>query len=383
MTPLELMQRARAQLLIQDRFYGTLCMHLELIEDKTCPTAWTDGNVIGFNPDFILTLSDTDRIFLFKHEVWHPILDHHLRRGDRNPIIWNIAGDRVIHQHFRHQENMELIKGAQYDPSDKGLNTEMVYEKVYKEVQQQGQNGQGKGNGPGISIGEVRDLKGSGSDDKPTSSEKAMAEGKWVEALERAVKEAEQGRGNIPNFARELLEAKKKPKINWKEVLRRFVQENMDNSDYSWMKPNKKYMASDMYLPSLAISKDEIDNIIMAVDTSGSMRKDQLDQVVDELSLILEEYKTKVTVFLIDTQVHKVLEFTNDDLPIKIEAIGRGGTDFRPAFEKIKELELEPTCFLYYTDGDGYFPSVEPEYPVLWVGTQNFKPPFGEYVACI
>lgn len=380
MTPLGLMQRARAQLLIQDRFYGTLCMHLELVEDKTCPTAYTDGNIIGFNPDFVLPLSDTDRIFLMKHEVWHPVLDHHLRKGDRNHILWNIACDRVIHYYFKHQENMTLMKGALYDPSDKGLNAEAVYEKVVKEMKNsKDQNGQGQGCG----IGEVRDLKGSGQDGKPTSSEKSMAEGKWVEALERAVKEAEQGRGNIPGFARELLESKKKPKINWKEVLRRFVQESLDNFDYSWMRPNKKYIASDMYLPSLAISKDEIESIVMAIDTSGSMMKQQLDQVVDELSLILEEYKTKIIVFLIDTRVHEIKEFTNDDLPITIEAVGRGGTDFRPAFAKVKELELEPTCFLYYTDGDGYFPDTEPEYPVLWIGTQNFKPPFGEYVSCI
>jgi len=45
-----------------------------------------------------------------------------------------------------------------------------------------------------------------------------------------------------------------------------------------------------------------------------------------------------------------------------------------------------PVCVVYLTDLDGSFPSVEPEYPVLWCVPEGSRsgsrpPPFGEIVA--
>jgi predicted metal-dependent peptidase len=345
-------------------------MHLQLKEDPSEETAWTDGSTIGFNPNFISSLTDYERMFIFKHEVWHCILNHHTRREGRNHETWNEAADRVIHFKFVHEESMKLMDGVLYDINDQGLGVEQLYNRIKKEKK----SGQEK---KGRNIGKVKDIQ-SEEEGKPTSCEIAQEEGKWTQALERAIKESKDY-GKVPAFAIDILDSRRKPKIDWEESLRRFCQESLDSSDYNWMNPNKKY---DMYLPNLSIDRNVIPEMVFAIDTSRSMSINSLNQVVGELSSILEEYKVNINVLLTDTIVHKVLKLNQEDLPLKIEAVGRGGTDFIPSFEWVEKEEINPTCFLYYTDGDGQFPDKEPSYPVLWIGTQNFKPPFGEFIKC-
>ena len=59
---------------------------------------------------------------------------------------------------------------------------------------------------------------------------------------------------------------------------------------------------------------------------------------------------------------------------------GGGGTDYRPVTAYVEEQGLNPACLVYLTDGccDRY--PEEPWYPVLWIGTCEFNPPFGEFV---
>ena len=51
--------------------------------------------------------------------------------------------------------------------------------------------------------------------------------------------------------------------------------------------------------------------------------------------------------------------------------MGGGGTDFRPAFSRIEELRREELYrlkgVLYFTDGYGIYPAVEPDYKVAFV----------------
>jgi predicted metal-dependent peptidase len=386
------MQKARGQLYQIDKFYGTLAMHLDLVEDPTCKTAWTDGVSIGFNPDFILNNpifgTDYGRMFTFKHEVWHPLLGHHTRREGRDPETWGEAADRAIHWNFKHREGMKLLEGVLYNPGDQDQSTEMIYTKIAREKIGKKQGSQGTSSDqkpePGgsepawVDFGEVRDLPGKkGGPASP--SEKILSEARWVTILERAIKESK-AFGQCPGYAVDILEAKKKVLINWKEVLNRFFQDCLDSDDYNWMAPNKRFSGMDIFIPSLGKGQD-LGTIVFAIDTSGSMDKPALDQCVAELNKILEAFQVKVIVLLCDRQIHKVLEFEPDDLPLKIEAIGRGGTSFIPVFQWVKENMPEaPTALLYYTDGDGSFPLEEPEYPVLWIGTRNFRPRFGELV---
>lgn len=89
-------RKARAGVIIEQIFWGSLALRLKLVEDKSCESGWTDGETLGFNPEWIESLSlDQIKGFLC-HEVCHCVFDHIGRRQARNSLKWNIAGDLVV-----------------------------------------------------------------------------------------------------------------------------------------------------------------------------------------------------------------------------------------------------------------------------------------------
>src|SRR5215469_3045105 len=79
-------------------FFGSISMNLDIVVDRNCQTAWTDGVKLGFNPDYVRTLPFPVRVTLVAHEVLHPALLHIYRREGRDPLQWNIACDKVVNR---------------------------------------------------------------------------------------------------------------------------------------------------------------------------------------------------------------------------------------------------------------------------------------------
>ncbi len=70
------LQNARLSLLQKHPFYALLLMYMKFSIDLTCETAYTDGNRIAFNPEFMQNLSDSELEFVLMHEVLHTALGH-------------------------------------------------------------------------------------------------------------------------------------------------------------------------------------------------------------------------------------------------------------------------------------------------------------------
>jgi predicted metal-dependent peptidase len=150
------------------------------------------------------------------------------------------------------------------------------------------------------------------------------------------------------------------------------------------MRPNPRYIAQGIYLPSL--SSRDIGTIAVAIDTSGSVSETQLEQFSAEVSAMLEEFNTTVEVIYVDSKVQGQETFNQADLPLTLKLKGGGGTDFRPAFELMETQGIMPCCLVYLTDMCcDRFPGHAPEYPVLWVNTEGDygwkDPPFGRVIA--
>jgi predicted metal-dependent peptidase len=80
-----------------------------------------------------------------------------------------------------------------------------------------------------------------------------------------------------------------------------------------------------------------------------------------------------------DAKVHKVEEFDPEEAEVQFHPVGGGGTSFIPVFEEIEKRDIKPALLIYFTDLLGRFPEVAPNYPVLWVSTnENAVAPFGE-----
>jgi predicted metal-dependent peptidase len=72
----------------------------KIIEDDSISTACTNGATLRYSPDWIGKLPSQVVKGIMLHEVAHVLFAHHLRRGDRDPRLWNIAADLAINSHL-------------------------------------------------------------------------------------------------------------------------------------------------------------------------------------------------------------------------------------------------------------------------------------------
>lgn len=369
-----LMSEARARLVLDHPFFGALALRLRLVEDSSIPTAWTDGVHLGYNPRFIGTLSTEAIKGLVCHEVMHCALQHHTRRGSRDPDRWNTAIDYVTNPIII-DAGMTLPPRGLIDPQYAGMSAEQVYALLPEDAASDKSGGGESGKGrTGSNFGSVRDAPGRDGE-KASPSEIRQAEQDWKVALSQA---AQQGRlagslpGSIARLVREILE----PQRDWREILRQFVDQSARN-DYSWSRPNRRHIGAGIYLPSLY--SQELGRVVAAIDVSGSIGQRDLDEFAGEINAITADYRADCTVIYCDTRVQRVDEFPAGDT-VTLSSSGGGGTDFRPPFAWIDENCAQPAVMLYFTDGlCSQFPAA-PAYPVLWVqhGAAQFNPPFGE-----
>jgi predicted metal-dependent peptidase len=132
-----------------------------------------------------------------------------------------------------------------------------------------------------------------------------------------------------------------------------------------------------LYLPSL--SSEELGDVIVAVDTSGSIGDDDLARFAAEIEEIAAMAQCRVAVLYHDSRVLNVQEWEPTDGPLKLEPVGGGGTDHRPVFDWINR-QPEPTCVVCLTDLASRFPDRAPTYPVLWATDSSKQGPFGRTI---
>ena len=424
------MTRARAALVLDHPFFGSVALRLTLRPDPACRDLWTDGRTLGFNPSYAVALSEASLIGAQAHEIMHLACGHHVRRGERDATLWNKACDFVVNQLLL-DAGFSLPQGAPHDPAYTGLSAEALYAGLARlqeeapnegaeqarmqEESKQAEGGAGQGGGEGEGepeesdgptegergeaelssgrgsagesrddghgdkakhvdfTGEVRDhpvLDGS----KGTARKKAEQEAdiELVQAMQRSLH-----MGDMPADFLRLLRKRLHPTLDWKGILQRFL-ENCTDGDSTWTTPNRRYLYQSIYLPSRR--EPRIPHIVLAVDSSGSVDDTLLEAFCGELSGVLESYDTILTVLFHDTRVQSARSFTRQDLPLRLSPTGGGGTDYRPVTAYIEENDLEPTCLIWFTDLEcSRFPE-EPPFPVLWLAAQpnGTTPPFGE-----
>lgn len=367
---------ARTALVLDQPFFGVLALQLALKEDTTQETAWVDGETLGYNPAFVESLSHAELLGIVAHEVMHCAAGHPWRRDAREPKRWNEACDFAINQ-LLVESGFTLPGDALLDATYAGKSAEWIYDRLpAPPPESQGgdedgpesgedESGDGQAQKPS-SLGEVRDC--------PTESEKSEAE--WAQSVQQAAAAAK-ARGALPGGAERFASDAVAPKVDWRSALRRFVQQ-CSSSDYAWTRPNRRYLAQGLYLPSL--HSETLGSIAIAIDTSGSIDQVLLDQFRAEVQTIADEMRpSRVHVLYCDAQVNRQDVFERDDV-IEFNPAGGGGTDFCPVFDELEKLEEPPVCLVYLTDLEGSFPEITPDVETLWVTTGTTIAPFGETI---
>jgi hypothetical protein len=127
--------RARTQLLLNQPFFGTVCLRLKLMPGAV-PTMATDGCRIVYDSAFVEDLKPAELEAVLAHEVMHCALGHHCRRGERDPALWNQAADLAINP-ILVSNGFTLPAGALLDPAFDNLSAEEIYARLLQRNQEE------------------------------------------------------------------------------------------------------------------------------------------------------------------------------------------------------------------------------------------------------
>ena len=397
-TALRKVIQARSNLILDEPFFGTLALRLDLVPDPTCQTFWTDGKRMGFNPAYANSQTLAKTTGLVCEEVMHNADGHPWRRDGRDPREWNEACDYSL-MPIIVASGKQIPDDSLYDPRFDGMAAEQIYALRQQERSQQNQDGGGKKSEGGdhqkeeskqSGHGQEEDRESDGESEGQEESDKPMSggevrdctdddaptlEAEWEVAVIQAA-QAAKAQGKLPAGIERLVEEIRRPKIDWRAALRRFVQ-TCAKQDFSWRQPNRRYVSYGLYLPELR--SEQMPDVGILWDSSGSRDDNEARaECGAESASVIEECKPEKThVIYCDARVQRVDVFEQGD-PVKFSPCGGGGTDFRPAFEYVEKENLDLACMIVITDLMGTFPDKEPPYPVLWVSTTDRTAPFGE-----
>jgi predicted metal-dependent peptidase len=388
-------QKARTALLLDHPFFGSLLFRLGARPTTSIETMATDGISLFYNPDFVDSLNAAELIGTLAHEVLHPALQHHTRRGGRNRSRWNMAcdyainpllldagltlpNDVLIDHRFRDmsaERIYNLIEEQGTAPSERSTSTEPSTEGGSGDKPSQPNQGGSEPNAPVTpgGFGQVLDASKPEGDDGGSVAEQAR---EWKMAVEQAENIAKLA-GKLPAGVTRSLEQSEAAGVDWRELLRRAWSETIP-SDYSWIPPNRRHIWTGLYLPG--VRSEGAGEIAIAVDCSGSVGARQLGLFEAEIRSILEGQRpSRVHVLYFDTDVHKTEVYEAGE-PVALTPVGGGGTDFAPCFRWLDERGIVPQTLVFLTDLCGAFPKEAPAYPVLWASTDSRSVPFGQVI---
>lgn len=346
------------------------------------PTAATDGKTVWIDQDFLNGLKLPEAVFLLCHEIGHCMWQHMARGrsyfdlgfdGEKfDPSLWNMAGDYVINDMLVKSQIGDMPKGGLLD---KKYTNDMLVEDVYRELKKNPPKGMGGGapdaNGnTGVTL------------DTHVLASGELGEVEWKRAVKTAA-EAAKAMGSMPAALTRFVDEFLNPQVPWQERLRYHVTRAVSRECTTWRTPHRRRLVMQkLYMPSYTgMGAGEI---VVAVDTSGSIGQRELNVFLSELADILDTCKPeRVWVLGADAEVASVTELHegHDIAANPPELKGGGGTDFRPVFDWVDAEGIVPATVIYFTDMYGTFPKDEPAYPVIWCATTDQKAPWGETIA--
>lgn len=387
---------SRVALLLRNSFFGNLATRLRLVNaDEWCPTAAVDGRNFYYNSRFVNMLRPREIDFLFGHEVLHIVYDHLGRREDRDPKLWNIADDYCVNADLKRHKVGDFITTVPclYETKYDGLSAEEIYDDLYEQADKLDLDSlldkmldehmdpeEDGSNGDPDTEDENGKKSGKGRPAPLSKEERDQIKQEIRAAAIQAAKSADAGQ--VPKNVQRMIDSITSPKMPWRDMLQTNLTSTIKN-DYSYMRPNRRGWHMDGIMPAMNPG-EEID-IVIAIDTSGSISQQQCKNFLGEVQGIMDAFDGyRIHVFSFDTVAYSGRDFTSDNL----EDIGDycpeggGGTDFDAIFHYLKENDIDPVRLIVFTDGYPYGSWGDPDYcDTTWIihGDKNPNPPFGQW----
>lgn len=400
---------ARTRLILEKPFIGALVTHLPLVaaDANWCETTATDARAFYYNPRYIAGLDSAEIRFVLAHQALHCALGHFTRRGHRIRRRWDAACDQAVNL-LLVAEGMKRPAGALADAAFSGLSAEEIYpllpsDAAGKPFDRHLFDDEAAPHTAGIPargrvsddvaaaaravipVGESWDdagdelRRGSGVAPQPpvpnAGMRRRLAE-QWRARVAGATQRARLA-GCAGDSWQRLIDRLTRPQLPWHALLARFMM-NAARDDYSFRRPARR--EGEALLPGLAGGET---NVLVAVDTSGSIGNRELGVFVSEVDALKAQSRARVTLVACDDELDPdgPWEFAPwQPLTLPPKLAGGGGTSFRPVFDWIAHENRRPDLLLYFTDADGEFPQAPPDFPVVWLVHGNREPPWGECI---
>jgi predicted metal-dependent peptidase len=384
---------ARTRLMLERPFLGALVAHLPIIESKRCRGMATDARSIHYNAHYLGELNLAETQFVLAHEALHCALNHFSRRGSRLVARWNRACDYAVNQMLL-DDGMTAPDTINGEVRYRGLSAEEIYPLLQDDAEREGFDEHWFGGSDG-SAARVLDARRNVTDGPDQSAQFLASHREGVDELgmripmasaelaatweDRLVASAHAAleAGRLGANWRAVLAQISQPRLPWRALLARFLA-SVTRDDYSFQRPNRR--GGEAILPGLASTQA---NLVVALDTSGSVGRDDLHQFLHEIDALKGQLSARVILLGCDSAIVPGSPWIFepwDRLELPDDLAGGGTTRFAPVFEWVQHAGVRPDALLYFTDALGEFPEFAPAYPVLWLVKGNGTVPWGEHV---
>lgn len=394
----ELLEDGRDSLVLSLRFMDKVLFRMPM-DPAENGSIGTDMQQIYFNPYHLLKSFKNERNAPARdllHLILHLVLAHPFNREDKDTRLWDLAVDMAVEKIILQLElgictthrDVEERKVLE-DFEKKGIS--LTGENVYRELTH-------------LPMEET----------KLCAMEELFYRddhGRWEESLARAyAKEwrelSQQVKMDLETYSKEILSKSGalaqnlrqayRDKVNYRDFLRKFavlreeMKINDDEFDYVFYTYGLELYKNMPLIEPLEYAEEvRIKDFVIALDTSGSCSGELINLFLSKTYSILKStgsYFRKVNIYIVqsDNQIQQVIRITTpeefEEYLKNFQAIGLGGTDFRPVFSFVDQLvesgELENLKgLIYFTDGYGRFPAKKPSYDTAFVFVEEETEP--------
>ena len=355
-----------------------------------------DGTIsLYYEPELVAQTDDKNLIKVIEHEGFH-LLNKHIPRLvrilsneiDRGKMVakskvWNIAADCAVNQQMGLKDDV-IIAGEAWPPclpGKWGMPENKITEWYYYELL--------KNKITFVPMPMIGDHSGWFNNTKGVADHSALARklDQHVQGIIReSVKSFNKERGTLPANVAQLIEgALAPPKAPYYQIIRKLVRgSRLSKFRRSPTKINRKrvyvFKLGGKVIPNISPfpgkTRDFTFDIVVLIDTSGSMSNDDvLDGLSGVKSIIEKDRYCYTTVLEVDAGVEKEYEVKKvRDIQFNIK--GRGGTTLRPGLERARELGCD-VCLAFtdgYTEDINAIPRKALPKKMIWVITKDGQP---------
>lgn len=379
------------------KFFGDVAMLLDYEETNAIPTMGVclgqNGRIsLKYNKKFVESLTYEQLEYVLLHEIAHIALNHIERMKEFKDTnipneLHNIAADAAANSLIGKPPFEEAIW-----PPNMGWELGLSYEKYLNKLLEQLEKEQSQSNNQNNGGKSKKKEKSNSSNQVQEIAEKIYSidsHEHWNEIINspqyskirNEIRDIlEKQKGSLPGDFYETINASFKGRVNWKIRVRHalntvFIDSKIEPCYY---KQNRRFPEYVGIIPGKKYKNKG--KLLVFLDTSGSMSEHELKEAMSYVISLPYEKE----IYMIDAQIQndKPIKIKGIRHKFKLEAKGRGGTDFRPAFELAKKKKAKTV--LFFTDLYGTFPDkseIPKDMAVYWVQTSeeaDETPPFGQ-----